>query len=102
MCSGVISSIVSQEVRAVPLYFERLVRSGALVARAYALANQPNHPVYHCLYLALAEMEAVFFFKDGSIPPSVTSGESLRLTNLGNERVAQSGAELRLSRLSLL
>jgi predicted nucleic acid-binding protein len=51
-------------VRAVPLYFERLVRSGALVARAYALANQLNHPVYDCLYLALAEMEAVALITD--------------------------------------
>jgi predicted nucleic acid-binding protein len=39
-------------VRAMPLYFERLVNSGALVARAYAVAHQLNHPVYDCLYLA--------------------------------------------------
>lgn len=51
-------------VRAVPLYFERLVHSGALVARAYALATQLNHPVYDCLYLALAEIEAVDFITD--------------------------------------
>jgi predicted nucleic acid-binding protein len=51
-------------VRAVPLYFDRLVHSGALAARAYALANRLNHPVYDCLYLALAEGEAVDLITD--------------------------------------
>jgi predicted nucleic acid-binding protein len=51
-------------VRAVPMYFERLVPSGALVARAYALANRLNHPVYDCLYLALAEVESVELITD--------------------------------------
>lgn len=51
-------------VRAMPHYFERLVNSGALVARAYALANQLNHPVYDCLYLALAEVEAIDLITD--------------------------------------
>lgn len=39
-------------VRALPLYCDRLVHSHALVSRAYALANEMNHPVYDCLYLA--------------------------------------------------
>ncbi|MBX3330599.1 MAG: type II toxin-antitoxin system VapC family toxin [Nitrospira sp.] len=51
-------------VRALPLYFDRLVHSGALVVRAYALANHLNHPVYDCLYLALAELEDVDLITD--------------------------------------
>lgn len=51
-------------VQAMPLYFDRLIHSGTLVARAYALANQLNHPVYDCIYLALAESEAVVLITD--------------------------------------
>lgn len=51
-------------VHALPLYFDRLVHSGALVVRAYALANHLNHPVYDCLYLALAELEDVDLITD--------------------------------------
>lgn len=51
-------------VRAVPLYFDRLVQCGVLIARAYALANRLNHPVYDCLYLALAELESVNLITD--------------------------------------
>lgn len=51
-------------VRVLPLYFDRLVHSDALVVRAYALANHLNHPVYDCLYLALAELEDVNLITD--------------------------------------
>ncbi len=51
-------------VRALPLYFDRLVQSDALVVCAYALANHLNHPVYDCLYLALAELEDVDLITD--------------------------------------
>lgn len=51
-------------VRALPLYFDRLVHSRALVARAYALASDLNHPVYDCLYLALAELNDVDLITD--------------------------------------
>ena len=44
-------------VRALLLYFDRLVHSRALVARAYAVGSGINHPVYDCLYLALVELE---------------------------------------------
>lgn len=66
-------------VRAMPLYFERLVNSGALVARAYALANQLNHPVYDCLYLALTEVEAVdLITADDRLVKAVTHTELRR------------------------
>ena len=51
-------------VRALPFYFDRLVQSEALVVRAYALANHLNHPMYDCLYLALAELEDVDLITD--------------------------------------
>jgi predicted nucleic acid-binding protein len=51
-------------VRALPLYFDRLVHTDALIARAYALAHRLDHPVYDCLYLALAEQESVQLMTD--------------------------------------
>lgn len=51
-------------VRAVPLYFDRLVEAGLLVSRAYTLATRLNHPVYDCLYIALAEMESITMITD--------------------------------------
>jgi len=51
-------------VRAVPQYFDRLVEAVVLINRAYALATQLNHPVYDCLYLALAEMESIQLITD--------------------------------------
>jgi predicted nucleic acid-binding protein len=51
-------------VRALPLYFDRLVSMDALMVRAYTLAHRLKHPVYDCLYLALAEQEAVRLITD--------------------------------------
>ena len=51
-------------VQTLPLYFDRLVPTGALLVRAYALAHRLDHPVYDCLYLALAEQEAVSLITD--------------------------------------
>jgi predicted nucleic acid-binding protein len=65
-------------VRALPLYFERLVISGTLVARAYDLANQLNHPVYDCLYLALAEVEAINLITDDERLVKAVSRTELR------------------------
>ena len=43
-------------IQELPTYFEQLVRSTPLVARAIAIAAQIGHPVYDdCLYLACAE-----------------------------------------------
>lgn len=51
-------------VQTLPLYFDRLVPTDALLVRAYALAHRLDHPVYDCLYLALAEQEAVSLITD--------------------------------------
>jgi predicted nucleic acid-binding protein len=39
----------------VPRFFETLVSAAELAPRAVALAGELDHPVYDCLYLALAE-----------------------------------------------
>ena len=44
---------------AVPAAFSALVGAARLSARAFALAHELDHPVYDCLYLALAEVEDV-------------------------------------------
>lgn len=43
---------------AVPSAFDALVGAPRLVARAFDLARALDHPVYDCLYLALAEIES--------------------------------------------
>lgn len=43
---------------AVPSSFAALVGSPLLASRAYELARDLDHPVYDCLYLALAERDA--------------------------------------------
>jgi hypothetical protein len=42
---------------AVPAVYSALVSAARLSARAFALAHELDHPVYDCLYLALAEVE---------------------------------------------
>ena len=44
---------------AVPAAFSALVGAARLSARAFVLAHELEHPVYDCLYLALAEIEDV-------------------------------------------
>jgi predicted nucleic acid-binding protein len=41
--------------------FDALVTAAELAARAVAIAGQLDHPVYDCLYLALAEQEQPIF-----------------------------------------
>ena len=40
-----------------PRFFDSLVSVSSLARRAVAIAGQLDHPVYDCLYLALAEAE---------------------------------------------
>ena len=42
---------------AAPSSFAALIGAPVLASRAYALARDLDHPVYDCLYLALAERE---------------------------------------------
>lgn len=48
----------------VSLIFNHIVSSSELAQRAFALAVQFNHPVYDCLYLALAERESITLITD--------------------------------------
>ena len=42
---------------AAPGAFDRLVASSLLLERAFTLAAELKHPVYDCMYLALAEID---------------------------------------------
>lgn len=65
-------------LRALPLYFDRLVHPDVLIARAYALAHRLAHPVYDCLYLALAEQEDVRLITDDQRLMKVVSRTEFR------------------------
>jgi predicted nucleic acid-binding protein len=49
------SKQISDIARALPRCFEALVSAAGLAERAVMIASHLNHPVYDCLYLALAE-----------------------------------------------
>jgi predicted nucleic acid-binding protein len=55
---GRISQAQMEEIAAnLSRFFDALVSSTGLAPRAVAIAGQLDHPVYDCLYLALAEAE---------------------------------------------
>ena len=47
-----------------PLFIDHFVLSSQLIDRAFHLAVEFSHPVYDCLYLALAEHESVILITD--------------------------------------
>jgi predicted nucleic acid-binding protein len=50
---------VSEIANAIPQFFMALVSSAQLAPRAVAIAGEIGHPVYDCLYVALAEAESI-------------------------------------------
>jgi predicted nucleic acid-binding protein len=48
---------VNQIAATLPGFFDVLASASKLAPRAVAIAGQLDHPVYDCLYLALAELE---------------------------------------------
>ena len=55
---GRISQAQLGEIAAnLPRFFDALVSATGLAPRAVAIAARPDHPLYNCLYLALAEAE---------------------------------------------
>lgn len=56
--SGFDAGDAEQALAAFPRFIHRLVPSAPLVAPAFALGCRLEHPVYDCLYLALAKEEA--------------------------------------------
>ena len=48
---------VSEIATALPTFFGRVRGSGSLATRGVEIAGWLDHPVYDCLYIALAEME---------------------------------------------
>jgi predicted nucleic acid-binding protein len=57
---GRISQQQVAEIAAIaPRFFDALVPAANLASRAVAIAGQLDHPVYDCLYLALAELRQI-------------------------------------------
>lgn len=52
---------LSEIATTLPRYFAELAGSAGLATRAVAIAGQLDHPVYDCLYLALAEARDLSF-----------------------------------------
>ena len=64
------------------LYFDRLVPSIELAARATELAIEYRHPIYDCFYLALAEREKIAFVTDDEKLRAVAKKAKVRVTAL--------------------
>jgi predicted nucleic acid-binding protein len=78
-------------MRAVPAYFDELIPSGPLLARALAIAVEVRHPVHDCLYLACAEdLKVTLITADGrfaSVARASFSGARVTLlSDLGDAR----------------
>jgi predicted nucleic acid-binding protein len=52
-------AIAAAMLRDSPRYFSELIDPGELLDRAFAIATAHGHPVYDCLYLALAEQRSI-------------------------------------------
>lgn len=61
----------------VPAIFDHIVPSSELAQRAFGLAVQFHHPVYDCLYLALAERESITLVTDDAKLVSVAKKAKL-------------------------
>ncbi len=73
ICNVVWKKVKQQEVTAeqgqaivsnISAILDRIVPSPDLANRAFSLAVRHNHPVYDCLYLALAERESFILITD--------------------------------------
>ena len=67
-------------VNNVPMVLDHIVPSSEVAKRAFDLAVQFNHPVYDCLYLALAEREDITLVTDDT--KLVTVAKKARLARL--------------------
>jgi predicted nucleic acid-binding protein len=89
ICNVVWKKVKNQEITAeqgqaivsnVPMVLDHIVPSSEVAKRAFALAVQFNHPVYECLYLALAERESISLVTDDV--KLVTVAKKARLARL--------------------
>ena len=86
ICNVVWKKVKNQEVTSVQgqaivtnvsMIFDHIVPSSELAQRAFGLAVQFNHPVYDCLYLALAERESITLVTDDAKLVSVAKKAKL-------------------------
>ena len=89
ICNVVWKKVKNQEITAeqgqaivtnVPMVLDYIVPSSELAKRAFDLAVQCNHPVYDCLYLALAERDSTTLVTDDA--KLVTVAKKARLARL--------------------
>ena len=89
ICNVVWKKMKNQEITAeqgraivsnLPMFLDHLVSSSDVAGRAFELAVQFNHPVYDCLYLALAERESITLVTDDA--KLVTIAKRAKLTRL--------------------
>ena len=89
ICNVVWKKVKNQEITAehgraivtnVPTVLDHIVPSSEVAKRAFALAVQFNHPVYDCLYLALAERESITLITDDA--KLVTIAKKAKLARL--------------------
>jgi predicted nucleic acid-binding protein len=86
ICNVVWKKVKNQEITGeqgqaivtnVPTVLDHIVPSSEVAKRAFDLAVQFNHPVYDCLYLALAERESITLITDDA--KLVTVGKKAKL-----------------------
>lgn len=86
ICNVVWKKVKNQEVTSVQgqaivtnvsMIFDHIVPSSELAQRAFGLALQCHHPVYDCLYLALAERESITLVTDDAKLVSVAKKAKL-------------------------
>ena len=89
ICNVVWKKVKNQEITAeqgqaivtnVPTVLDHIVPSSEVAKRAFDLAVQFNHPVYDCLYLALAERESITLITDDA--KLVTVAKKAKLARL--------------------
>jgi len=82
---GRISRAQMEEIAAnLSRFFDGLVSSTGLAPRAVVIAGQLDHPVYDCLYLALAEAEQTKLVTADLQLPQDCPGKVLRRRREGN------------------
>ncbi len=91
---GRISQAQLDEIASVlPRFFDPLVSAAGLAPRAVSIAAQLDHPVYDCLYLALAELQrAVLVTADtrllGKVRSTVWEARAVDLAQYGSGSLA--------------
>ena len=85
----VLTTQATEALTSLPRFFAELASSASLAPRAFAIACDLSHPVYDCLYLALAEQrDARVVSADARLKNKVAGTEwARRVVGLGARRL---------------